>query len=44
MTFKLFYTDYINDKHIKSDEAITSTIKEIGVCMANLLHEPDNFL
>ena len=44
MTFKLFYTDYINDKHIKSDEALTATIKEIGACMANLLHEPDNFL
>jgi hypothetical protein len=44
MTFKLFYTDYTNDKHIKSDEAITATIKEIGTYMSNLLHEPDNFL
>jgi hypothetical protein len=44
MTLKLFYTDYTNDKHIKSDEAITATTKEIGACMSNLLREPDNFL
>ena len=44
MTFKLFYTDYSEDKHLRSDEAESVTLEKIVDCMNNLLHEPDNFV
>ena len=44
MTFKLFYTDYTEDKHLRSDEAESATVEKIIDCMNKLLHEPDNFI
>lgn len=44
MTFKLFYTDYSEDKHVRSDEAVTETLENITELMNALLHEPDNFI
>ncbi len=44
MTFKLFYTDYSKDKHLRSDEAKSASLEKIIDCMNNLLHEPDNFI
>lgn len=44
MTFKLFYTDYSEDEHIRSDEAVPATPEDIIACMNRLLHEPDNFI
>lgn len=44
MTFKLFYTDYSEDKHLRSDEAESTTLEKIIDCMNSLLHEPDNFI
>lgn len=44
MTFKLFYTDYSKDKHVRSDEAVTETLENITELMQSLLHEEDNFI
>jgi len=44
MTFKLFYTDYSKDKHVRSDEAKSATLEDIIDCMNKLLHEEDNFI
>jgi len=44
VAFKLFYTDYTVDKHVRSDEAKPATKEEIVGCMNRLLHEPDNFV
>jgi hypothetical protein len=44
MTFKLFYTDYSKDKHVRSDEAVTETLENITGLMQSLLHEEDNFI
>ena len=44
MTFKLFYTDYSDDKHLSSDEAESATLEKIIDCMNRLLNEPDNFV
>lgn len=44
MTFKLFYTDYSEDKHLRSDEAEPITLEKIIENMNSLLHEPDNFI
>jgi IMP cyclohydrolase len=44
MTFKLFYTDYSKDKHVRSDEAVTETLENITKLMQSLLHEEDNFI
>lgn len=44
MSFKLFYTDYSKDKHVRSDEAEPATLEKIVECMNSLLHEEDNFV
>jgi len=44
MAFKLFYADYSQDKHVRSDEAESATLENIIDCMNGLLHEPDNFV
>lgn len=44
MAFKLFYTDYSKDKHLRSDEAKPATIDNIVDCMNSLLLEADNFV
>ncbi len=44
MKFKLFYTDYSNDKHVRSDDAQSATLEEIIDCMKGLLYEEDNFV
>ena len=44
MKFKLFYTDYVKDQHLRSDEAEPATVENIIDCMNKLLHEPDNFV
>ena len=44
MTFKLFYTDYSEDKHVRSGEAESASLENIIASMNRLLHEPDNFI
>jgi len=44
MTFQLFYADYSEDKHVRSDEAESATLEKVIDCMNRLLHEPDNFI
>ncbi len=44
MSFKLFYTDYSEDKHVRSDEANSATLTEIIECMKVRLNEEDNFV
>lgn len=44
MAFKFFYTDYANDKDVRSDEAVSETLDNIIGHMQAMLKEPDNFI
>ena len=44
MAFKLFYTDYTQDQHVRSDEAKPADVQQIIDCMNTRLHEEDNFI
>ena len=44
MKFKLFFTDYAQNKHVRSDYADPATLNEVISCMTLRLREPDNFV
>jgi len=44
MAFKFFYTDYANNKDVRSDEAVSETLDNIIGHMQQMLQEPDNFI
>lgn len=44
MSLKLFFTDYSEDKHIRSDEAKPANHAKIIACLKDRLNEEDNFV
>ncbi len=44
MAFRMFYTDYLEDKSVASHEPIEATLEEVLNAMDRVLYWPENFL